>query len=106
MVTGRVRKLPEIHASTARNPELPPGSAVLGIDPSAENDLGVQPTRAQEKYPADSETSHLPEASDEQGDPAVTIAVPSEGRMCLEDHRLPPKLRQQMRPLNRQLSHS
>jgi hypothetical protein len=63
VVPGRVRHLLEIRTPSARHPELPPGSAVLGIDSPAEYYLGVQPTRPQEEYTADSYNSHLPEAS-------------------------------------------
>jgi hypothetical protein len=79
-----VRELPEIHTSTARNPELPPGAAVLGIDPPAENCLSIQPTRAQEEHRKDSYYSHLPEAIDERSDPAVTALIPCEVEMCFE----------------------
>ena len=66
MVPGRVRQLSETGTSIARNPELAPGPAVLGIDPPAEDYLCVQPTRAEEEHPADSDTSHSPEASDDR----------------------------------------
>jgi hypothetical protein len=65
MVSGRMRQLPEIQTFAARRPELPPGPAVLGINPSADDYLRVQPPGCQEEDPADNYASHLPGASDD-----------------------------------------